>query len=476
MVEVHELAVELAVDPGARRYDGDRRRLDSLVAERLLRPGVGMARRVARRERLRNRLVDRVPVVDAEGRERLEERALRVGERYSVLRPARPRKGRLDAREVELDDLGVGRRLARVVPEEVLLAVRLDERDAFLVAPGQAQVAQRLLVDGEEAARRAVLGRHVPDRRAVGERQAGEPFAEVLDELPDDARGAEHLGHREHEVGRGRALGQLAVQAEAHDLRHEHRDRLAEHRRLCLDPADAPAEHAEPVHHRGVRVGADERVGERPAVARLDHAGEELEVDLVADPGVRRDDLQRVEGALAPAEERVPLAVAAELELGVPPDREAAREVVDLHRVVDHELCRDERVDQARVAAERRHRVAHRGEVDDRGDAREVLEEDTRRRERDLARRLGPGVPGRHRLDVLLRHVHPVLAAEDVLEQHAERVRQARDVVARLERVEPEHLVARSADRERRARAEGVGVGHLVRSYSWHVAPLMAPA
>ncbi len=362
------------------------------------------------------------------------------------------------------------------MPEEVLLAVRLDERDAFLVASGQAQVEQRLRVDGEEAARRAVLGRHVPDRRAVGERQAGEPFAEVLDELADDPRGAEHLGHGEHEVGRGRALGQLAMKTEAHDLRHEHRDRLAQHRCLRLDPTDAPAEHAEPVHHRGVRVGADERVGERPAVACLDHAGEELEIDLVADPGVRRDDLQRVEGPLAPAQKRVPLAVAAELELGVSPDREAAREVVHLHRVVDHELRGDERVDQARIATECRHRVAHRREVHDRGDPGEVLEEDPRRCEGDLPRRLGLGIPGRHRLDVLLRHVHPVLAAEDVLEQHAERVRQACDVVARLERVEPEHLVARSADRERRARAEGVGVGHLVRSYSWHVAPLMAPA
>ena len=109
-----------------------------------------------------------------------------------------------------------------------------------------------------------------------------EPVPEVLDELPDDARLAQDLGHREHEVGRRRALGQLPVEPEADDLRDEHRDRLAEHRRLGLDPADAPAEHAEPVDHRRVRVGADERVGERLAVPLLDHPREELEVDLVA--------------------------------------------------------------------------------------------------------------------------------------------------------------------------------------------------
>ena len=119
-------------------------------------------------------------------------------------------------------------------------------------------------------------------RSASGKHE--EPFAEVLDELPDDAGLAQDLRHGQYEVGRGRALGKLAVQAEADDLRHEHRNGLAEHRRLGLDPADTPAEHAEAVDHRRVRVGADERVRERLPVARLDDTREELEVDLVQMP------------------------------------------------------------------------------------------------------------------------------------------------------------------------------------------------
>ena len=340
------------------------------------------------------------------------------------------------------------------------LAVGLDERDAVLAAAGQAQVAERLLVDREEAARRAVLRRHVPDRGAVGERQAREPVAEVLDELPDDAGLAQDLRHREDEVGRGRALGQRAVEPEADDLRHEHRDRLAEHRRLGLDPADAPAEHAEAVDHRRVRVGADDRVGIRLAVALLDHAGEELEVDLVADAGVRRHRLEVVEGALAPAQERVALAVAAELELGVALDREPRREVVDLHGVVDHELDRDQRVDLLRVAAEVGHRGAHRGQVDDGGDAGEVLQQDAGGVVVDLLRRLGAGVPARDRLDVARGDGDAVLAAQHVLEQDAQRVRQPGDVVALLQRRDAEDLELAAADGEGGARAEGVGVGH----------------
>ena len=182
--------------------------------------------------------------------------------------------------------------------------------------------------------------------------------------LPQDLR------DREDEVGGGRTPGQRARELEADDLRHEHRDRLAEHRRLGLDAADAPAEHAEAVDHRRVRVGADERVRERlqPTVdlAGLDDPRQELEVDLVDDARRRRDDGEVLERLLAPAQERVALAVALELELGVAEDGQRARVDVHLDRVVDHELGRELRVDPRGIAAEVAHRVAHGGEVDDR--------------------------------------------------------------------------------------------------------------
>jgi hypothetical protein len=297
-----------------------------------------------------------------------------------------------------------------------------------LVASGEAQVLQCLVVDGEETARRAVLRGHVPDRGAVGQRQPHEPGAEVLHELPDDAGRPQDLRHGQHEVGRGRALRQRAGQLEPDDLRDQHRDRLAEHRGLRLDPADAPAEHAEPVDHRRVRVGADERVGERLAVARLDDAREELEVHLVDDPRVRRDDLEVVERLLTPAQERVALPVALELELGVAEDRARRRVLVDLHGVVDHKLDRQLRVDPRRVAAEIRHRVPHRREVDDRRHAGEVLQEDAGGSEGDLVGRLGLRIPAADRLRVGLLAV-PL----SVLQEDPKRVGQAEDVAHEID-------------------------------------------
>ena len=49
-----------------------------------------------------------------------------------------------------------------------------------------------------------------------------EAVAEELDELADDAVLAQHLGHGQHEVGRGRAFGELARELEADDLRDQH--------------------------------------------------------------------------------------------------------------------------------------------------------------------------------------------------------------------------------------------------------------
>ena len=107
------------------------------------------------------------------------------------------------------------------------------------------------------------------------------------------------------------------VELEADHLGHQHRQRLAEHGRLRLDAADAPAEHGEAVDHGGVAVGADQRVGigdfDRLAVALLlrrpDRLGEIFEIDLVADAGAGRHDAEVVEGLLAPFQEAVALLV-----------------------------------------------------------------------------------------------------------------------------------------------------------------------
>ena len=93
------------------------------------------------------------------------------------------------------------------------------------------------------------------------------------------------------------------------------------------------------------------------------------------DARVRRDDPEVVEGLLAPAEEGVALAVALELELRV-----ALKMAICEPK---SSTCTEwsmtssdgqKRIDAAWIAPQVAHRVAHGGEVDDGGNAGEVLQ------------------------------------------------------------------------------------------------------
>jgi len=180
----------------------------------------------------------------------------------------------------------------------------------------------------------------------------------------------------------------------------------------------------------------------------------------VDDAGVGRDDAEAAEGLLGPAQQRVALAVALELEVGVDLERGRRAELVDDHRVVDHQLGGEQRVHPLGVAAHGAHRVAHRGEVHDGGDAGEVLHEDARRHEGDLVVGDFFRIPARQLLDVVRADDRPVFAAQQVLEQDLEREGEAgHGQAAPLQGVEAVDLVSAAAGAQRGAPAEGIG-GH----------------
>src|SRR5439155_22910299 len=156
----------------------------------------------------------------------------------AVLRPLRTRDRRVHRAEVDLDELVERRRRVAVRAEHALrLRVALDEIDELARAPGLLEVAERLAVDREERARGAVLGAHVRDGRALGDRERRESVAGELDELVDDALLAEELGEREQEVCRGRADRELTLELHTDDDGPREVRGLAEHRGLGLDAA-----------------------------------------------------------------------------------------------------------------------------------------------------------------------------------------------------------------------------------------------
>jgi hypothetical protein len=105
-------------------------------------------------------------------------------------------------------------------------------------------------------------------------------------------------------------------------------------------------------------------------------------------------------------------------------ERLVVPEEVHDHRVVDDEIDRHQRVDLLGIAAQRLHRITHRGEIDHRRHAGEILHQDARRAERNFMLELALPQPFRHRDDVGLLDRAVVLVAQQVFQQHLHRIGQ----------------------------------------------------
>jgi len=231
------------------------------------------------------------------------------------------------------------------------------------------------------------------------------------------------------------------------------------HRGFSFDPTHAPAQHTQAVDHGGVRIGADECVRVGAAGAALfgveNHAPEILEVYLVNDASVGWHDREVAERRLSPAQERVTLAVAREFDGSVGGERTGSAVLVDLHRMVDHQFRRVQRVDAFGATTQAHDGIAHGRQVHHTRHAGEVLQNDACGGEGDLVGRGRLRVPLQQCFDVGAGHAHAVLEAQQILEQNLQRVGQSRELVLRQRRETPD-LVRAITRIERRARAEAV--------------------
>jgi hypothetical protein len=179
----------------------------------------------------------------------------------------------------------------------------------------------------------------------------------------------------------------------ANDIRRQEVNRLAEHPGFRLNSADAPSDDAETVDHRRVRICPHERIRKIDAVA-FEHAFREIfQIYLVDDSDPRRDDAETVERLRSPFEKSVSLFVPPKLHLRISLVRAFASCVVDLDRVIDHEIDGYKRLDGSRIFAEAFHCRTHRGQIDEKRYAGEVLKNHPGNDERDLLGSLRHGRP-----------------------------------------------------------------------------------
>ena len=180
---------------------------------------------------------------------------------------------------------------------------------------------------------------------------------------------------------------------------------------------------AQGIHHSGMRIRAHYRIGIglKPVAVRhrTDDPREVFQVHLVADARVWWNDFEILKRRLPPAQERVALDVTLKLQLRIQAERVDVSKIIHLHRMVDDQLGREQRIDSLRVPAHALHGFTHGGEIDDCGYACEILQEDSRRHECDLFFR-STGPPVGKRADVLSMDEAAILAAQEILQKDAQ--------------------------------------------------------
>ncbi len=303
--------------------------------------------------------------------------------------------------------------------------IRFERADFGAGAAGSFEVGYRLLVDREKPHGRPVFGSHVGDRGAVRDRKAGRAYTEKLDELADHLFPAQQLGQRQHQIGGRHAAAQLSLEFDPDHVRGQKVDRLAQHRCLGLDAADAPADHADAVDHGGVAVGSDQRIRKVNAIALVHPARQVLQIDLVHDPEAGRHHAECAEGLHTPFHELVTLPVALEFQLHVQVQRIGRSIVVDHHRVVHHQVHRHQRLDQTRLTPLPRGGASHGRQIGQQRNAGEILQNDPRDHERNFLAATGARLPAGQLSHVILGDFLAVAVAQDRLEPQTNRMGQA---------------------------------------------------
>lgn len=359
--------------------------------------------------------------------------ARHIGQRDAVLRALRAGQGGNDAGEVEAYAARVVD-LASTGNAEQSLGTKIgfEELTVGFAMAGGAQVADGLLVNREETHRRTVLGRHIGQCRAVGDGQGTGTLTEILDEGTDHFLAAQQLGHGQHQIGRRDPFPQAPDQFDADHIRSQKIDRLPEHRRFGLDATDAPADDADGIDHRRVRVGTDQCVRKTQAAAcsfLAANAGEEMfEVDLVHNAHAGRYDTEGVESLHAPLHELIALVIALELPAHVLLQRLRGAVVVNLHRMIDDQIDRYQGLDAARIVAAGLCCVAHRRQIAEQRHAGEILQHHTRDDKGNLLAAWCAWLPLRELADIPLRDPMAIAVAQQRFQHDAQGHRQAGNV------------------------------------------------
>ena len=163
----------------------------------------------------------------------------------------------------------------------------------------------------------------------------------------------------------------------AHDLRHERRDGLAERRSFSFNAAHAPRKHANAICRGGMGISSHHcvKVRKLAGVGRLRHnaARKTLDVDLVANARSGRNDAHILKRRLGPLQEAITLTVALEFHVHVLLKSIGAASRIGDHRMINHQIERNLRIDARGVGTQIACGFTHHGQVNEHWHTGEIL-------------------------------------------------------------------------------------------------------
>ncbi len=304
-----------------------------------------------------------------------------------------------------------------------------DRVDLLRRSAGVCKILERLFVRAEKAHCRPVFRCHIGDRRTVGCVKSCRTLAKKFDEFADYVRLAQHLGNSQHQIGRRRTLRQFPSQINAYNIRRKKINRLPKHPCLCFDTANAPADDSDAVDHRRVRIRTDQRIREINTLT-LKHTFRQIfEIHLMDDTYARRHDAKAVKRLRSPLQKAVPLGVSLKLHLHVLFVSRIAAGIINLHRVINDEIDRHERLDHRRVLAHSLHRRTHRRQIHQQRHTRKILQHNACDDKRYLVRSRVSRSPGGEFANMRFAHLFPaVIITQNGFENNTYRNRQPRDL------------------------------------------------
>lgn len=299
---------------------------------------------------------------------------LHVSEGDAIVGALGARERGFDGAEVKVHDvtreIGVG--LARgehALSTEVLL----DGLNGILVAAGEVEVLNGVLINREVSHSGTVFRSHVGNGGTISQRDVLDTRAEELDELADDTALSEHIDAGQDKIGGSGTLRKVTGELETDDFRKDHGDGLTQHHGFSLNTANTPTGNTETVNHGGVRISANNGVRVEQVVALHNNAGEVLKVNLMDDTRAWGHDAEVVEGLGAPLEELEALTVTVEFHLLVELSGIERASLVDLNRMINDEIDGAQGVDLLGVATDALHAVSHGSQVDNSGDTTTIM-------------------------------------------------------------------------------------------------------